>query len=103
MCFRLCFSLFLFLAKQASAQSSLISVLPGYRDIAAYSSRFADAFSARLNPALLARQEMLSAGMFTEQKYLLPELVSVHSAVIVPVSSGAFSAAAEYAGSRFHH
>jgi hypothetical protein len=91
------------LAKVASSQSSLLSALPGYRDIASYSNRFADAFSVRLNPALLASHKTFSAGLYSEQKYLLPELTSFHSAVILPVASGAFTGAIDYAGSSYHH
>jgi hypothetical protein len=103
MCFRLTFCLFLLLTKIASAQSSLLSALPGYLDITAYSNRFEDAFSARLNPALLAGHKIFAAGLYSEQKYLLPELTSFHSAIILPVVYGAFMGAVEYAGSGYHH
>lgn len=69
-----------------------------YTGLTAYSSQFPDAFSFSANQASLAGAKVFSAGVYSEQRFLLKAL-RVHAAsFVLPTASGNFGLRVDYAG-----
>ena len=69
-----------------------------YPSINTYSSQFKDVFSFRSNSAALAGIKQLSAGVFSERRFMLQELSSYSFAAALPTASGNFGLRGDYYG-----
>lgn len=88
----------LFIVTTASAQTLQYSPFLGS---GIYSKQFADAFSLCGNTAALANLSCFSAGVFSEQKYLLNEMKQYIAAVGLPIQKGGVGFIAAWGG--FNH
>lgn len=66
--------------------------------IGAYSGNFTDVFSFTTNQAALSKVKSTSAGVFSEQKFMLSELKRFSGAVIFPCFSGGAGISLDHAG-----
>lgn len=69
-----------------------------YIGTGAYSKKFTDVFSFAANPAALSQINLLSAGLFSERKFLLKELSLYNMAIVIPSSYGAVGIFTRYNG-----
>jgi hypothetical protein len=69
-----------------------------YTSLHTYSSQFKDAFSFRANAASLAGIKNFSAGIYSEQRFLLKELASYSFTVALASSTGNFGLSGDYTG-----
>lgn len=69
-----------------------------YTHLAAYSTKFVDAFSVGGNTGALATAEKFSAGIYSERRFGLKELGAHAATVVVPTSSGNFALRGDYLG-----
>lgn len=88
----------LLLAQFARSQSAHHFSHSGYIGSGAYSKKFIDGFSFISNPAALSQTTLLSAGLFTEKKFLLKELNVYTIAIAIPTSVGGFGILTRYNG-----
>ena len=69
-----------------------------YTGLTAYSRQFPDAFSFSANQASLAAAKEFSAGVYSEQRFLLKALRVHAAAFVLPTASGNFGLRGQYAG-----
>jgi hypothetical protein len=69
-----------------------------YPGLGAYSSNHIDVFSFHANQAALAKINSISAGIYSENRFLLKELSLYNAAVAIPTHSGNFGFNAGYFG-----
>lgn len=81
---------FCFFAQRGFTQTSGSSLVSPYIKANAYSSVQADVFSFISNQAALARTNKISAGVFSEKKFMLNELAVFSAAFALPAHSGNF-------------
>ncbi|MDQ3276761.1 MAG: hypothetical protein M3Q06_00435 [Bacteroidota bacterium] len=91
--------LILLIYTAASAQMRGLPVSATYTRLTAYSHQFGDAFSFGSNLGALGTPQQLSAGVYTERRFMLKELASFNGAVVVPTGSGNFGWRGDYFGS----
>jgi hypothetical protein len=82
------------------AQPSLLPVSFPYTSINAYSIKFADAFSASSNQALLPFITTPVAGIYAERRFMLKELNACAAAMAWPLKHSGAGIAINYFGSR---
>jgi hypothetical protein len=66
--------------------------------LASYSAGFADPFSHRSHPSILARMKNRTAGIYSEQKFLIREWKTAVAAFVLPTPSGNFGLWLDYSG-----
>lgn len=71
---------------------------PVFVGLAAYSNRFANVFSFRVNQGSLASAKTFSAGVYSERRFSLKALSASSAAVVVPTSSGNFGFKGDFVG-----
>lgn len=76
----------LLLLKHAQAQT--VAAIPVPAAAGTYSRLFTDAFSIAHNPAALASFEMFNAGIYSDRKYMLPEIKHGFFAAGMPLKGG---------------
>src|SRR4029077_5494731 len=69
-----------------------------YNSLSAYSKNFKDAFSFIYNQAALSSQQSITAGLYTEKRFLLKELDFYAFTASLPVMAGAMGFQADYFG-----
>lgn len=85
------------------AQTVRTPVAVVYPSLNTYSGHFRDAFSFRSNPAALAGVKTVSAGLFSERRFLLQALSGHSLAAALPTQSGVFGARADYFGTALYN
>lgn len=88
----------LFIGADCPAQLDRTKTAPFYPSLPAYSTQGADAFSLCSNSASLANVKSFSAGVFSERRFMLPELSAHSFALALPVSSGVFGLGGTFFG-----
>lgn len=91
------YSLFLLLPV-AAAQSLRQPISAIYVGLAAYSVQHRDAFSYTNNQAALAQIKNVTAGIYSEQRFLLSANSLYIAAVAIPTKTGNFGVSLKYAG-----
>jgi hypothetical protein len=71
----------------------------GYHSLNAYSKNKTDVFTTVFNQASLAHIKDISAGLYSERRFLLNDLSVYEFAVMVPTASGNFGFNVNYSGS----
>jgi hypothetical protein len=89
---------FLFNTQAVFSQIVRTPVSAPYLGPGAYSNDHVDVFSFRANQAALARLDHASAGIYSEQRFLLKELSLYNVAIGIPTHSGNFGLNAGYFG-----
>lgn len=69
-----------------------------FTGLAAYSNRYADAFSFSANQGALASAKVFSAGVYSERRFSLKALSASSAAVVIPTHSGNFGLKGDFAG-----
>ncbi len=69
-----------------------------YTSLTTYSNQFKDAFSSKANAASLAGIKSLSAGVYSERRFMLQELSSYCFAAALPTPTGNFGLRGDYNG-----
>ena len=82
----------------ADAQTIKTPVTSAFISISTYSTLHANAFSFCGNQAALAGIKNVSAGVYSEKRFLLKELSMYTAAVALPTTSGNFGLKADYFG-----
>jgi hypothetical protein len=82
----------------ADAQTIKTPVTSAFISISTYSTLHANAFSFCGNQAALAGIKNVSAGVYSEKRFLLKELSMYTAAVALPTASGNFGLKADYFG-----
>jgi hypothetical protein len=94
---------FSFLFAFADAQTIRTPVNFTYTRLTAYSSHFNDAFSFTANQGALAAIQKVSAGVYSERRFLLKELSAYSAAVVLPTGSGNFGFKGDYTGEQAYN
>jgi hypothetical protein len=94
------FTLLLFFSAPACINAQIVhsSVSATYPGLGAYSINHADVFSFHSNQAALAQVKNLSAGVYTERRFMLKELALYNASVVLPTHSGNFGLDTRYFG-----
>jgi hypothetical protein len=74
-----------------------------YTSVHTYSSQFKDAFSFRGNAASLAGIKKVSAGVFSERRFMLQDLSNYSLSAALPTASGNFGFRADYSGGQLYN
>jgi hypothetical protein len=95
-----CFCLFAVLIVVAPCAGQVLrSALPvAYTSAGTYSQHFTDPFSFVNNQAALSRVRNISAGIYSERRFMLRDLEQVSMAVAFPCMRGGAGIAADYTG-----
>jgi len=91
-------SLFTVLFANTHAQTVRSPVSAAYPGMGAYSNNHIDVFSFHANQATLAKITSLSAGIYSEKRFLVKELSLYNAVVTLPAHSGNFGLDARYCG-----
>lgn len=98
-CLKQCFLLSVLLfSAAANAQNLRNAVGATYTKLTVYSNQFTDAFSFTGNQGALAAAKKLSAGVYSERRFLLKALSSYSAALVLPTTSGNFGLKGDYFG-----
>ena len=93
-----CVIILLLAGSYGYTQSSGSPVQSRYVGIGTYSQHFTDAFSGTANQGALAEAEQITAGLYSERRFLLKEMSYYQGAVVLPAGFGAIGIAFNYFG-----
>ena len=88
---------------KANTQVTRTPLSAPYTSLSTYSNQFKDAFAFRSNSAALAGISRFSAGVFSEQRFMLQELSSYSFAAALPTTSGNFGLRGDYYGGSLYN
>ncbi len=82
----------------ANAQTVRLPISASYLSIGVYSISHADVLSANSNQAALAQLKNVSAGVFSERRFLLQDMSLYRASVAIPTNTGTFAINTGYFG-----
>lgn len=102
---RCCLGMLLFcaLTMLCKAQTTIKPLQILYPTTTTYSKTHNDAFSFTANQAALAQIKSFTAGVYSEQRFLVKELNVFNGVVLLPTSSGNFGLNTQYFGNSLHN
>lgn len=93
-----CFLFFTLLYLRCNSQLLRSSIPVSYTTIGTYSQHFTDVFSFTKNQATLSNVKNITAGVYSERRFMLQELKAFSAAISFPSLQGGIGVAADYSG-----